>query len=95
MEQTDKERAVFAAKNLGLDFSSMPMKVMGGDVIEILDDEEVEAINKSVREEVLMKLLIKNKRCCRMRSKPLEGTNLGDWPEHKSLIGNMRTMSYM
>ncbi len=56
MEQTDKERAVLAAKNSGLDFSSMPMKVMGGDVIEILDDEEEEAINKSVRKEVLMKL---------------------------------------
>ncbi len=27
-----------------------------------------------------------------MRSKPLEGTNLGDRPEHESLIGNMRTM---
>jgi hypothetical protein len=34
----------------------MPTKVMGGDVIEILDDEEEEAINESVREEVLMKL---------------------------------------
>ncbi len=34
----------------------MPTKVMGGDVIEILDDEEEEAITKFVREEVLMKL---------------------------------------
>jgi hypothetical protein len=34
----------------------MPTKVMGGDVIEILDDEEEKAINKFVREEVLMKL---------------------------------------
>ncbi len=50
MEQTDKERAVLAAKNLGLDFSSIPTKVMGGDVIEILDDEEEEAIKKFVRE---------------------------------------------
>ncbi len=56
MKQTDEERAVLAAKNSGLDFSSMPTKVMGGDVIEILDDEEEEAINESVREEVLMKL---------------------------------------
>ncbi len=56
MEQTDEERAVLAAKNSGLDFSSMPTKVMGGDVIEILDDEEEEAIKESMREEVLMKL---------------------------------------
>jgi hypothetical protein len=34
----------------------MPTKMMGGDVIEILDDEEEEAINEFVREEVLMKL---------------------------------------
>ncbi len=34
----------------------MPTKVMGGDVIEILDDEEEEAINEFVREEVLVKL---------------------------------------
>jgi hypothetical protein len=46
MEQTDKEQAVLAAKNSGLDFSSMPTKVMGGDVIQILDDDEEEAINK-------------------------------------------------
>ncbi len=36
MEQTDKEQAVLAAKNSGLDFLSMPTKVMGGDEIEIL-----------------------------------------------------------
>ncbi len=45
-----------AAENLGLDFSSMPTKVMGGEVIEILNDEEEEAINEFVREEILMKL---------------------------------------
>jgi hypothetical protein len=56
MEQTDKEQAILAAENSGLDSSSMPMKVMGGEVIEILHDEEEEAINKFVREEILMKL---------------------------------------
>ncbi len=50
MEQTDEERAVLAAKNSRLDFSSMPTKVLGGYVIEILDDEEEEAINEFVRE---------------------------------------------
>jgi hypothetical protein len=48
LEQTDKEQAMLAAKNLGLDFSSMPMKVMGGEVIEILNNEEENAINKYV-----------------------------------------------
>jgi hypothetical protein len=45
MEQTDKEQAILAAENLGLDFSSVPTKVIGGEVIEILNDEEEEAIN--------------------------------------------------
>jgi hypothetical protein len=44
MEQTDKERAMLAAENLQLDFSSVPMKVMSGEVIEILDDEKEGAI---------------------------------------------------
>jgi hypothetical protein len=56
MEQIDKEQTILAAENLGLDFSSVPTKVMGGEVIEILDNEEEEAINKFVQEEILMKL---------------------------------------
>ncbi len=56
MEQTDKEQAILAEENLGLDFSSVPTKVMGWEEIEILDDEEEEAINKFMREEILMKL---------------------------------------
>jgi hypothetical protein len=48
MEQTDEEQAMLAAKNLGLDFLPMPTKVMGGEVIEILDDEDEEAINKFI-----------------------------------------------
>jgi hypothetical protein len=52
MEQTDKEQAMLAAENLGLDFSSVPTKTMGGEVIEILDDEEEEAINEFVQEEI-------------------------------------------
>ncbi len=34
----------------------MPTKVMGGEVIEILNEEEEEAINNFVREEILMKV---------------------------------------
>jgi hypothetical protein len=56
MEQKDKEQAMLTAENLGLDFSSVPTKVMGGEVIEILDDEEEEAINKYVQEAILMKV---------------------------------------
>jgi hypothetical protein len=47
---------MLAAENSGLEFSSMPTKVMGGEVIEILDDDEEEAINEYVREEILMKV---------------------------------------
>jgi hypothetical protein len=56
MEQTDKEQAMLAAENLGLDFLSVPTKVMGGEVIEILDDEEEEAIKKITQEEISMKV---------------------------------------
>ena len=35
-----------AANNLGLDFSSVPTKVTGGEVIEILDDKEGDMLNK-------------------------------------------------
>jgi hypothetical protein len=56
MEQTDKEQAMLAAENLGLDFLSVPTKVMCGKVIEILDDEEEKGINKFVQEEILMKV---------------------------------------
>jgi hypothetical protein len=56
MEQKDKEQAMLTAENLGLDFSSVPTKVMGGEVIEILDDDEEEAINKYVQEAILMKV---------------------------------------
>ncbi len=37
MEQTDKEQEMLAAENLGLDFSSVPTKVMGGEVIRVTE----------------------------------------------------------
>ncbi len=49
---SDKQRAILAAQNSGLDFSSIPTKVNGGEVIKILDDNEEEAINKYIKEEV-------------------------------------------
>ncbi len=35
-----------------MDFSSIPTKVNGGEVIKILDDDEEEVINKYIKEEV-------------------------------------------
>jgi hypothetical protein len=49
---SNEQRALLAAQNSGLDFSSIPTKVNGGEVIEILDDNEEEAINKYIKEEV-------------------------------------------
>ncbi len=49
---SNEQRALFAAQNSGLDFSSIPTKVNGGEVIEILDDDEEEALNKYIKEEV-------------------------------------------
>ncbi len=56
MEQTGEERAIMAGENLGLDFLSMPTKVMSGEEIEILKDEEEEVIKEFVQEEILMKV---------------------------------------
>ncbi len=55
-EQTDKEQAMLAAENSGLNFSSLPTKVMRGEGIKILSNEEEEAINKYVQEEIMMKV---------------------------------------
>ena len=48
-EMSDEQRAV------ELDFSSVPTKVTGGKVIEILDDNEEDVLNKYEREEVIVK----------------------------------------
>jgi hypothetical protein len=56
--QSNHERARLAAENSGLDFSSMlPKKVKDkNNVVEILEDNEDEAIDKYIKEEVLVKL---------------------------------------
>ncbi len=55
-ELSDKKRAILAAQNSGLDFSSIPTKVNGGEVIKILDDDEEEAIDEYIKEEVQVKV---------------------------------------
>jgi hypothetical protein len=55
-EMSDEQRAVLAANNSGLDFSSIPTKVTGGEVIEILDDDEKDVLNEYERDEVLVKI---------------------------------------
>jgi hypothetical protein len=45
-EMSDEQRAVLAANNSGLDFSSVPTRVTGGEVIEILDDDKEDVLNK-------------------------------------------------
>ena len=41
---------------MGQDFSSIPTKVSGGEVIKILDDDEKDAIDEYEQEEVLVKM---------------------------------------
>ncbi len=45
-EESDEQQAMMAAENSGLDFSSIPTKVTGGEVIKILDNEEEDVMNK-------------------------------------------------
>jgi hypothetical protein len=56
--QSNHERARLAAENSGLDFSLMlPKKVNDeNNVLEILEDDEDEALDKYINEEVLVKL---------------------------------------
>ena len=48
-EMSDEQRAVLAANNSGLDFSSIPTKATGSEVIEILDDDEEDVLNEYER----------------------------------------------
>jgi hypothetical protein len=51
-ELSDEQRAIHAAQNSGLDFSSIPTKVNGGELFKILDEDEEEVINEYIKEEV-------------------------------------------
>jgi hypothetical protein len=53
---SDEQRAVLAANNSGLDFSSVPTKVTGDEVIEIIDDDEEDMLNEYERDQVLIKI---------------------------------------
>jgi hypothetical protein len=55
-EQSDEQQTILAAENSGIDFSTVPTKVSGGEVIEILDDNEEDAIDEYKQEEVLVKM---------------------------------------
>ncbi len=55
-EQSDEQQSILAAENSGIDFSSIPTKVSGGEVIKILDDDEEDVIDEYKQEEVLLKM---------------------------------------
>ncbi len=55
-KMSDEQRAMLAVNNSGLDFLSVPTKVTGGEVIEILNDDKEEVMNKYEREEVRAKV---------------------------------------
>ena len=55
-EMSDEQWVVLAANNSGLDFLSVPTKVTGGEVIEILDDNKDDVLNEYKQEEVLVKI---------------------------------------
>jgi hypothetical protein len=55
-KESNEQQAMMAAENSRLDFLSIPTKATGGEVIEILGNEEEDAMNKYKREEVLPKI---------------------------------------
>jgi len=55
-KMSDEQQVVLAANNLELDFLSVTTKMTGGEVIEILDDDEEDVLNEYKQEEVLAKI---------------------------------------
>jgi hypothetical protein len=55
-KESNEQRAMMVAENSGLDFLSVPKKAAGGEVIEILNDDEEDVMNKYKQEEVLPKI---------------------------------------
>jgi hypothetical protein len=55
-KMNDEQRTVLAANNSGLDFLTVPTKVNGGEVIEILDNVKEDVLNEYKQEEVLVKI---------------------------------------
>ncbi len=55
-KESNEQQAMMAAENSGLDIFSVPTKVTGGEVIEILDDNKEDVMNKYKQEEVLPKI---------------------------------------
>ncbi len=45
-EESNEQRGMMAAENSRLDFLSIPTKVTGGEVINILDNKEEDVMNK-------------------------------------------------
>ncbi len=45
-KESNEQQAMMAAENSGLDFSSVPTNATGGEVIEILDNNEEDVMNK-------------------------------------------------
>jgi hypothetical protein len=55
-KKNDEQQAMMAAENSGLDFLSVPTNATGGEVIEILDNNKEDVMNKYKQEEVLPKI---------------------------------------
>jgi hypothetical protein len=54
-EMSDEQQAILAVNNSGLDVLSVPTKVTGGEVIEILDGNKEEVMNEYKQKEVRVK----------------------------------------
>ncbi len=48
-KMSDEQRTVLVTNNSGLNFLSVPTKVTGGEVIEILNDDEEDVLNEYIR----------------------------------------------
>ena len=55
-KMSDEQQVVLAANNSGLEFLSVPTKVMGGEVTKRLDDDKEDVLNEYEQEKVLIKI---------------------------------------
>ncbi len=55
-KESNEQQAIMAAENSGLDFLSILTKAAGGEVVEILDDDNKDIMNEYEQEGVLMKI---------------------------------------
>jgi hypothetical protein len=101
----DKEQSMLVAENLGLEIGPANESCATGEVIELLDDDEVDMLDDDIRHDKEVKMkeepqqarsLIKMRKMT-MKTMPtrLTWSSPGDWGQNKLAPSGLKTMRYM